>query len=1419
MRRIGLICLGILGACSFAIGQNSCGIMVEAGDPQSICNGGSTTLNGSVTGGNSPTWEWTPAAGLSDPTSLTPTASPAVTTTYTLTAMANSDNLIVNGGFETASIAPATSNYTEVSDPVAIATNAPNYYGILSVPQIVQAFGCTPDIGQYTMVIHGSTGVGVDFWCQTIPVTPNTDYKFEYTVFGILYFFAPAPEIVLKVNGVQIGSITAPNSLCGEATQTFTWNSGASTSADVCFANATVAGLGSMCSIDDISMVECCVESDTVTVTVLPEIEVQQDYVICEGESVDVGGQSFNQEGNYEVVLTSFQGCDSTIQVQVNVVDVEAFVSPPAMITCLVDQVLLDGSGSVGEYGINSYSWTTTNGLILSNPSSPSVDVGAPGVYTLTVTTTNGQVTCSEDLDVSVEIDTISPVFTIDPPLTPPCDNPVVTLTANGNNLPPNASAAWSTWNGQILSGGNTLMPTVSGSGIYTLLVTDPSNGCFSLDSIQVQADTNKPVIQPLVIPDISCRDSQVVISVAVPAPTTGYTALWTTTNGNILSGATTLIPLVNAGGTYLLTVTDSITGCTSTLDALVDAFTDPPTPTLPVPDTITCLVTSLSIPATVGPGFDSLSIQWSTPNGQLLSGQDSLTVEVGSGGIYTLQLEDLATGCRDSASVTVISNIQLPAAEAGPDLVIDCSQSSVVPMTSGSSTGPEFSYAWTRNGMGFPGDTLLQPTLNGAGTYILQVTNISTGCVNTDTLTVSSVAGLPTVQISPADTLDCIHSQLTLDASGSSQGNHVITWSGPAGGLLSGTNGLTPTIGQPGWYVLSILDTTNQCQAVDSVLVIQDIQPPVPSILPADSLDCLTTSVVLDASASTSSGPTQYLWSTTNGNIVSGAMSATPLVNGGGTYTLLLTNPDNGCTALDSVIVFQDPDLPVASILDADTLTCLVTSVNLEATYQGPNPNVTFTWTTPDGTILSGGTTLMPVVGGPGTYVFELTDPLTGCMTSDQVVVVENTFVPIVTVPNPDTLDCLNNQIVLEAQPVNYSGTLEYVWTTTNGMIIGPATGNPVTVNAAGQYQVQWTVPENGCSNGTSQTVIEDIQSPIADAGPDAGLPCNGQNLQLDGSGSTGQGILTYSWSTTNGMILSGAGTALPLIGQAGTYLLTVTDQSNGCSATDEVIITATGSLNPQFNLTLPVCNSPGEITFTANGATPPVSLTIQGVAGSFSPGEIISLPAGTWPLTVTDGSGCILDTTLVMPAGQDLILSAPASLSLSPGSTGTIQLNVNVDPAQITSITWNPNTGISPTGDPLIWTIVTDQSSSWEVTVTTIDGCTKTASIMIEVLTTLPVLFVPNAFSPNDLNGINDRFFPSARPGTITSVKNMAIYDRWGNSLFMQEDFPPNDADYGWDGTYRDKPLDPGVYVWVIEVLLADGEVRVYKGDVTLF
>ncbi len=1399
--------------------QNSCGIMVEAGDPVSICPGGNTTLNGSVTGGNNPTYEWTPPNGLSDPTSLTPTAAPASTTTYTLTASGMSGNLIINGGFETGNIAPATSNYTEVNDPLAIATNYPNYYGILSVPQIAQSFGCTPDIGAFTMVIHGSTGVNVDFWCETIPVTPNTDYKFTYTVFGILYFFTQAPEIVLKVNGTQVGSIVAPNSLCGEKTETFTWNSGGATTADVCFANATVAGAGSMCSLDDIIMVECCVVTDTVTVTVLPEILETQDHLICKGESIEVGGQTFDQPGTYEVVVNSFLGCDSTIQVNLANVGIEAFVSPPNKITCLLDQVLLDGSGSVGEFGISTYSWSTVNGLILSNPASPTVDAGAPGTYTLTVTTTNGQVSCMDEVDVLVEIDTISPVFGIDPAGAPPCDNPVVTLNASGANLPPNAQTTWSTWNGQILNGGNTLMPTVSGSGGYTLLVLNPANGCFSLDSIQVQADTNKPVIQPLFIPDITCKDSHALIVVAVPVPVSGFTAIWSTVNGNILSKTDTLTLLVDKGGSYLLTVTDGQSGCTSEFTAVVNALTDPPTPTLPLPDTLNCLINTLDILATLPPGFDSLSIQWTSLNGLILNGIDSLAMSLGKAGTYQIHIQDLKTGCLDSASITVFRNAQLPPVSVGPNMVIDCVQDTVIPQTIGSASGPDILYSWTRNGLGFPGDTLLQPILTGAGTYVLEIINTVTGCTNTDTLIITNIAAVPIVQISPADTLNCINTQLILNASGSDQGQHILSWSGPTGGILNNGTTLMPTVGQPGWYVLSSLDTTNQCQTIDSVLVQQDILTPSISILPPDSLDCVTTAVSLDGSGSGPAGKLIFNWSTKTGNIVSGGSTATPKINGGGFYILQLTNPDNGCAAIDSIFVFQDPDLPVASIQDADTLTCLITETTLVATIQATNPNVTFIWTTADGSIVNGSTTLSPLINGPGTYTFLLTDPATGCMTSDEVIVIENTSLPDVVISTPDTLTCLVTQVILQADPVNYSGTLSYQWITSNGQIIGSATTNSVSVNAAGSYSLQWTVPENGCTNSTVQMVIENKIQPLADAGLDTGIPCNGQDLQLDGSGSTGQGNLTYQWSTSNGIILSGGTSSIPIIGQAGTYQLTVLDGANGCQSSDEVVITATGSFSAAFDLIPPLCSTPGNFTLLSSGGTPPVLMTIAGLNGSYMPGQTIQLSSGSWPVTVTDGSGCVFDTAVVMPSSQSLILSTPAKVSLSPGATGQIKLTVNVPPAQIAEVSWSPANGIGATSDPLVWTVSISSSTIYQVVVKSFDGCTGTASIQVDLVTDPPALFIPNAFSPNDINGINDVFFPHSRQGTITSIKYMAIYDRWGNNLFLKEDFPPDDANYGWDGTYRNKSLDPGVYIWAIEVILPDGEIRVYKGEVTLF
>ncbi len=42
--------------------------------------------------------------------------------------------------------------------------------------------------------------------------------------------------------------------------------------------------------------------------------------------------------------------------------------------------------------------------------------------------------------------------------------------------------------------------------------------------------------------------------------------------------------------------------------------------------------------------------------------------------------------------------------------------------------------------------------------------------------------------------------------------------------------------------------------------------------------------------------------------------------------------------------------------------------------------------------------------------------------------------------------------------------------------------------------------------------------------------------------------------------------------------------------------------------------------------------------------------------------------------------------------------------------------------------------------------------------------------------------------------------------------------DPNNGWDGKLDGEPMNPGVFVYVVEITFIDGRVEIYKGDVTL-
>jgi gliding motility-associated-like protein len=86
----------------------------------------------------------------------------------------------------------------------------------------------------------------------------------------------------------------------------------------------------------------------------------------------------------------------------------------------------------------------------------------------------------------------------------------------------------------------------------------------------------------------------------------------------------------------------------------------------------------------------------------------------------------------------------------------------------------------------------------------------------------------------------------------------------------------------------------------------------------------------------------------------------------------------------------------------------------------------------------------------------------------------------------------------------------------------------------------------------------------------------------------------------------------------------------------------------------------------------------------------------------------------------------------------------------------------------------------------------------------------FVPNLFSPNG-DGNNDSF---CFYGTDCIEKfHVQIFDRWGNKVFDSED-----RDVCWDGSYKSKLMDPGVYVYKVEAFTYQKKILNRNGNVTL-
>jgi gliding motility-associated-like protein len=141
----------------------------------------------------------------------------------------------------------------------------------------------------------------------------------------------------------------------------------------------------------------------------------------------------------------------------------------------------------------------------------------------------------------------------------------------------------------------------------------------------------------------------------------------------------------------------------------------------------------------------------------------------------------------------------------------------------------------------------------------------------------------------------------------------------------------------------------------------------------------------------------------------------------------------------------------------------------------------------------------------------------------------------------------------------------------------------------------------------------------------------------------------------------------------------------------------------------------------------------------------------------------------------------------------------------------TWTPATFLdnSNIADP---TGTFTQTGKFRYTVHGVTDSSCAGDDDIEV-TVLPhsAYVVPNAFTPNG-DGTNDYLYPIAI-GNCT-LQSFSVYNRLGNCVYQcdGQGFP------SWDGKYKGKSQDMGVFSWQIKYLDESGNSQLVKGNVTL-
>lgn len=545
------------------------------------------------------------------------------------------------------------------------------------------------------------------------------------------------------------------------------------------------------------------------------------------------------------------------------------------------------------------------------------------------------------------------------------------------------------------------------------------------------------------------------------------------------------------------------------------------------------------------------------------------------------------------------------------------------------------------------------------------------------------------------------------------------------------------------------------------------------------------------------------YIWDFGNNDTTSMVFNPVRTYTATGTYTVHLYVKTSICddvydTARVVINVYPNPEAKFMSVIDS----CSNKISFINQTHPSATPSKWYM----NSSLVSTSLNTSYAFNTAGTYTVKLSTRTSfGCKDS----VTKTIVVPVDSINiNPPVSKCFNESVNLSA-----SGGTSYTWSPTLGLS-DPYTSNPICkVQNTTVYTV--TITQNSllgktCSKTmtTSVTVYPKITSAFTYT-----IGACSNNVSFSDASYISPTVWQWHFGDGNA---SGNQNPVYFFSNPGAYSVAlIATNAFGCKDTSQQTVNVSGFNPVSVNAPVSKCER-DTVQLNATG----------GVRYVWHPGASLSDSTIQNPLAFPKSTTSYTVNISTLKGADTCKSNLTTTVTIHPFSYNTSSISVSpytITLGQSSTITLNgfPYTGtlsVSP-GIPITtinnqtYLITPNRTGDYTLSFTDANGCFHLfKTIFVEVQTNAcddGVVYLPTGFTPNN-DGVNDILY--VRSNFITELY-LTIYDRWGEKLFET-----NDLKKGWNGTYKGKQLDQGVYGYYLTFKCNNGEESFKKGNITL-